>query len=185
MRGWVRMTFLVSIAGCGSNGGSGAVTSLPGSKTLATLSTADATQLCGDSVTYLIRNVSVAELCKRTGYDAAVFALETGAATTDAQIQMVCMTAVNQCPSPVPDGGAGTCSLGDTSSCATTATVDEYSLCISDATATLKAALPSFPTCSALTVASVAATQTDGGSGTATPPSCTKLMTDCPNISLP
>jgi hypothetical protein len=177
--------FLVSVVACGSSSGTGGVTSVAGNKSLATISPADATQLCIDSINYASRNIPKSDLCKRVGYAAAAqaFALQPGTAT-DTVVQMVCTTAVNQCNSASSDAGAGGCNIGTTSSCAATATVDEYSKCVSDTVATLKAGLQSFPACSEITVASLAAS-VDGGAGTPPPASCTKLMSDCPNISLP
>jgi hypothetical protein len=189
MRNWVKglgVTLLVSAVACSSSSGGGSVTSIPGSTGLATLTPAQATQLCTDSTSYVSRSISKSDTCKLLGFTAAAIAVGFGAATTDQAVQQTCQASVDQCNNSSPDGGTtGTCSIGDTSTCAATATVSEYSTCISDDVTAVKGSLSSIPACSALTIASL--TATDGGTGgtTTTPASCTKLMTDCPNLTIP
>jgi hypothetical protein len=188
MRNWVKglgVTLLVSAVACSSSGGGGSVTSVPGSKSLATLTPADTAQICTDTSAYVTRNVSKSDLCKLAGLFAAPFVLVGNPNATDADVQTACSDAVTSCNSSSADGGStATCSVGDTSTCNATATVDEYSKCVTDTTSALKGTLNAIPACSSLTVASLSA---DGGTGgTSTPPaSCVTLMNDCPDISPP
>ena len=161
------------------------MTSVPGSKSLATLTPADLTQICTDTGAYYSRNVTKADACKIAGFTAAALVFAFNSAATDTDLQTACSDAVTSCNSSSADGGTTTtCSVGDTSTCAATATVDEYSKCVTDAVAAQKASFAAIPACSSITVASLS---TDGGTGTTSnpPASCAMLMTDCPGVTVP
>jgi hypothetical protein len=189
MRIWVKglgVTLLVSAVACGSSsGGGGSVTSVPGNTGLATLTPAQATQLCTDTGAYLARNITKADACKLAGFTTTVLAFAFDSTLTDTQLQATCTMAVDSCNSSAADGGTTTtCSIGDTSTCAATATVSQYSTCVTDAVAGEKATFAAIPACSSLTAALLSA---DGGTGgtTGQPASCATLMSACPNITVP
>jgi hypothetical protein len=183
MRNWVKglgVTLLVSAVACSSSGGGGSVTGVAGNKTLMTLSSADAMQLCTDTGKYVGNNLSTADLCKLTAILAAGFS----GATTDADLQAACTTAFNSCTtsSAGGDGGATQCTI-DTSSCNATVTVSQFSACITDDVSATKATLNALPSCSAVTIAGL---NSDAGTGSSNPPaSCATLMSACPGLALP
>ena len=189
MRIWVKglgVTLLVSAVACSSgSGGGGSVTSVPGNTSLATLTPAQATQICTDSTAYASRSISKSDACKLVGFITVATGVAFGSVTTDQMAQTTCQAAVDSCNNSSSDAGAtGNCSIGDTSTCAATATVSEYSTCITDSVNATKSSLASIPACSSITLASLRA---DGGTGgtTTTPASCTKLTTDCPGLTIP
>jgi hypothetical protein len=190
MRIWVKglgVTLLVSAVACSSSGGGGgSVTSIPGSTALNTLTPAQATQLCTDTSAYVSRSITKSDACKLAGFTTAALSAALGAVTTDQQAQAACQAAVDSCNNSSSDAGTtGTCSIGDTSTCVATATVSEYSTCISDDVTAVKGSFASIPACSALTIASLTSADAGTGGTTTTPASCTKLSTDCPGLTIP
>jgi hypothetical protein len=169
------------VAGCGSSGSSG-VTSVPGTKTLKDLTPAELATLCSDSASYFRTHVT--GTCKLAGFFTAALAAEFDTTMTDAQLQALCNQSVASCNS-----GAGADAGASSQTCEAppatcTATVSEYSACVTDDATAINSAFGSIPACSSLTRASLNASTADAGSGsTSTPPaSCTTLETKCPGF---
>jgi hypothetical protein len=161
-------------------GDSGGVTSVSASQPLNALTSAQIMQLCADVAAY-VAQIPAADKCKIGGVSGAIIARDNGTATTDAQLQSACMSAVNLCPGNPQDGG--TCDIGDTSTCAATATVSEYTTCLSDLVTGTEQVASTLPTRSTLTASSVSAADS-ALAAAADPASCVKLMTDCPNLKV-
>jgi hypothetical protein len=64
-----------------------------------------------------------------------------------------------------------------------TATVTQYSACVTDTFVALNQVLGAIPSCSAITLAVLSAPSTGGT--TTTPQSCQPLVTACPGYSVP
>jgi hypothetical protein len=142
--------------GAGNTSGGGPfTTSVPASTPLTGLSSAQQTQLCKDFTTYADATL-VPALCKLDGLLAAAF---TGG-TTDAQVQAACAAGYSACLTA--DGGSTVmCNAnGVPSTC--TATVGDLTSCLN----MQSAAFAQVPSCSTLTVASLAGAFGDGGSAT-------------------
>ena len=108
---------------------------------------------------------------------------------SDAQIQMSCTQAYNDClaSDQSADGGAtSSCQMG-ASDPTCTATVSEISTCLNDDSAVLAQQTNALPSCGALTRASLnTATGTDADGGAADEPaSCKTVDTKCPGFSMP
>ncbi len=91
--------------GCSSSGGgkSGAfTTSVPPGTKLTALTPSQATQLCNDLNTYA-QGTLTSLLCKQLGVEAALFLEAFQSTATDAQLQMTCQAAYDDCLHP--DGG--------------------------------------------------------------------------------
>jgi len=139
----------------GSSGSGPFTTSVPGNTPLTGLSGTQQTQLCKDFTTYADSTLAPA-LCKLDGLLAAAF---TGG-TTDADVQAACAAGYSACLTA--DGGSTVmCNQnGAPSTC--TATVGDLTSCLNMQTA----AFAQIPSCSSLTVASLAGAFGDGGSAT-------------------
>jgi hypothetical protein len=184
--GVVGMSLVISlvvspIAGCGGSS-SGGVTSVPGTKTLKDLTPAELATLCSDSANYFRTHVT--STCKLAGFTVAALAAGFNPTITDAQLQALCNQGVASCNS---GGGADAGSSSQTcdpppATC--TATVSEYSACLTDDAAAINSAFGSIPSCSSLTRASLTASSADAGTGptATTPASCTTLETKCPGF---
>ena len=72
----------------GGAGAGGAITTLNGSRSLGSLSPAEATQLCNDTYAYYSRAISQATLCKEAGLAFGV----SSSAPTDAQLEQNCQS---------------------------------------------------------------------------------------------
>ncbi|HTB57084.1 MAG TPA: hypothetical protein VLC06_04385 [Polyangia bacterium] len=155
------------------------MTSVSGSQPLATATAAQLAQLCADTIAYSMQIVSAADSCKLTGLNTAIAAGGTGSAT-DAQLQEDCSDASGHCLAP-GDAGAESCDLGDLSSCAPTATISEYTACITEEGATIKQAVGSFPACNAVTASSLSSVSSTLAAARAGP-SCQKLAAACPGM---
>jgi hypothetical protein len=191
-------------AGCGgssSGNGSGFQSSVPASTPLDMLSAAQATQLCMTSLAYINTQVT-SELnskdfhCRTTGILAAAIQSSLTSGTTDAQLQMACTQAYNACLSAPADGGVtggldagtgtATCStaMSDLANC--TATVGQYDSCVNG---TVSAIQTAFPPCNQLTMATITALLSDGGSSSGSgaafsAPACMAISTACPGFTM-
>jgi hypothetical protein len=195
---------MVLVAGCGgssSGSGSGFQSSAPANTPLDMLSAAQAMQLCMTSLAYIKTQVT-SEIdskdfqCRTTGILAAAIESSSTAGTTNAQLQTACTQAYNACLSAPADGGvnggldAGTgtdnCStaMSDLANC--TATVGQYTSCVNG---TVSAIQTAFPPCNQLTMATITALLSDGGSSSASgtdfsAPACMAISTACPGFTM-
>jgi hypothetical protein len=130
----------VGIASGGNTGSSSApsITSLNGNKPLGTLSTTEAGQLCTDTSTCYGKSISKEDLCKWKGLAHGV----STSAPTDADLQAACGSEESTCSSAA--AGALTCKAIPA---ACTATVAQYSTCITDKAAAFNAAVKALPGC--------------------------------------
>ena len=160
----------------GSSSGGISVTTI--SNTTA-LNAADATQLCKDTYAYFGKAIPMATACKYKGLSFAT----SSSATSDSQFQQVCTDHETACL----QSGSGVGSADDPgcsnipSTC--TATVAEYSACISDEVAAFNQSMNGLPSCAT-------ATSADGSAVwqvmIPTPPaSCDSLTNECQALSPP
>ena len=164
----------------GATGGSSgnSVTGVSGTKTIGTLSAAEATQLCNDTYSYFGTAIPHATACKWNGlYRAA----SSSSMTTD-QLRTGCSLAENSCLQS--DAGAfSNPGCGDVpKSC--TATVAQYSACIMDEVTEFNQTVNGFPSCMTVTMAGTGPIF-DALAGGNPPASCTSLADACPALLVP
>jgi len=169
----------------GGGGGGGFSTSVPGSTKLSSLTTAQAAQLCTDLTTYENSQSSTqtAEICKGVGIDAAAEAQATSSTMlSDAQLQAACTIGYSDCTSA--DGGSSgvSCDSSTFAGAPTTCTssVSDVQKCITDMNAANATYYGALPSCGALTAATLASAEADGGiSSSPDPASCVPIETNC------
>lgn len=171
----------ISSCGGGSSGGAGSVTSVSATRMLNGLSASETTQLCVDSHAYAGRALSMPNTCN---FSAVLLTAFAGPAT-DAEARMTCTSVYNQClASPsTADPQPPTCDAIP-ENC--TATVAQYSACLSDGVASVNEELGALPKCSALTLASLSTASSGAPSGT--PPTtvaCMAFAAACPGYMPP
>ena len=164
-----------SSAATGGSSGSGAsVTTLDGTKSLGSLTAAEATQLCNDAYAYFGQAISRATLCKATGLSSAV----SSSAPTDAVMQQYCTQYENTClqagPSSPSCGAIPTPCSG---------TVAQYSTCIVDKASAYNQGVNGLASCTVVTRNDLPAIW---DFVTANPPaSCTELDATCAGLDVP
>src|SRR6185295_16506160 len=132
-------------AGASAAAGPGAaasVTTLSESKSLRSLSLAEAAQLCNDTYAYYGRSISQAVLCKEAGLAYGV----SSSSPTDAQLRENCTKQEADCLAsavavPICNSIPMSCSV----------TVAQYSTCIADQVAAFNAGVTPLVSCSAVT----------------------------------
>jgi hypothetical protein len=176
--------------GCGGGGGgSGFSTSVPPGTPLNKLSASDATKLCMDTGTFVNAQVKAdlgnkAFECRVASDDVALNSAT--ATTTDAMLQQACQEFYQTClTTPIPaDAGVGDfedtsstdCSTAPTDVASCTATVAQYSACVSETVTDIQII---FPACNQLTTTSLSV---DAGAS-ATGPACTTFYALCPSFA--
>ena len=170
---------IFTVVGCGGgSGGGGSVTSVSGSKPLGTLTSSEQTKLCNDTGAYIGRSLSKADTCRLAAF---VLAALSGA-STDAELRTACSMAESQCNSAPSSGGTtGTC---DPIPASCTATVDQYSACVSAEVTATKQSLQSIPSCSTITLADLTSGGT-GGDNAPPPQACVDFTAACPGYTVP
>ncbi|MES1206335.1 MAG: arabinofuranosidase catalytic domain-containing protein [Pseudomonadota bacterium] len=128
-------------SGAGGTAAGGPLTTLTGSRSLGSLSSAEATQLCNDTYAYYARAISQATLCKEAGLAFGV----SSSAPTDAQLQHNCQSQEAACLAAAP--AVPSCS-SIPASCP--ATVTQYTACISDQVAAFNAGVSALASCAAV-----------------------------------
>ena len=162
------------ITGSGGTGGGGSVTTVGGSETLASLTPAESTQLCKDTSSYFGQNISKATLCKEAGLGYAV----SSSAPSDTQLQKNCTTQEATCL----QGGPAVANCTDiTASC--TATVAQYSACITDRVADFNQKVSALAACATVTKADLTAVWDFMSANL--PASCTLVTDQCPTLDIP
>ena len=174
------------IAGAGGGGGGGpgtgggsSVTSISGTKALGTLTTAEVNQLCDDTKAYFMGSISKANSCKFSALSNAA----STSAPSDAVLRANCAAMENSCNASDAMGpGAATSCLPPASTC--TATVAQYSACITGGAALLTQSAGTLPNCSAVRLADIspifAAVE-----ALYQVPGCMPLTTACPEFLFP
>jgi hypothetical protein len=163
----------------GGASGEGSVTTLSGTEALNALTAADATQLCKDTYAYFGKAIPMATACKYKGLSTAT----SSSASTDSQMQQICTdheTACTQAGSGVGSADNPGCSALP-STC--TATVTQYSACISDEVAIFIQGMSGLPSCATATSASISAVWEV--MAPTSPDSCDSLANKCPELSPP
>ena len=158
----------------GGAGGGGSVTSVSGGKTLGSLTPSEATQLCQDTSAYFGKNISPATLCKEAGLGFSV----SSSAPTDAQLEQNCSGREAEC---LQGGPAIANCTAISANC--TATVDQYSACITDRVAAFNQQVNALPSCATVTLPDLAAVW-DFMTG-ALPASCTPVTDKCQTLDIP
>jgi len=160
--------------GSGGTGGGGSVTNVDGGKPLGGLTPSESAQLCQDTSAYFGRNISQATLCKEAGLGYAV----SSSASSDAQLQKNCATQEATCLQGGP-AIANCTSIG--ASC--TATVAQYSACITDRVADFNQKVSALASCATVTLPDLQAVWVfmDG----TLPASCTVVTDQCPTLDIP
>ena len=164
--------------GAGGGGGTGSsVTTINGTKALNALTPTEVTQLCDDTYAYFGTAIPKATTCRWRGlaYGAS------SSAPTDAQLQTSCTNKETSCLGSA-DPWADNLGCNDLPATCT-ATVAQYSACISDEVTAFIQLVNGFPMCSAL-VRSNASEILNAIAG-APPASCASLMNTCPELSPP
>ena len=160
--------------GGGAASGGGSVTTLSGSKSLGSLSAADATQLCNDTYAYYQRSISQAVLCKESGLAYGV----SSSAPTDAQLQQNCKSLEGACLTAPP--AVASCGSIPTSC---SMTVAQYAACIADQAAAFNAGVAALPGCATVTQNDL---QGVWNLVTGDPPaSCASLANTCAALEIP
>jgi hypothetical protein len=163
----------------GSSSGGTSVTTISDSKALNALTPADSTQLCKDVYAYFGKNIPMATACKFKGLSSAT----SSSAPSDSQFQQVCKDHEATCT----QAGSGVGSA-DNPGCSAipstcTATVAQYSACISDEVVAFNQGMSGLPSCATAGSASISAVwQVMIPS---VPASCDSLTTTCPELSPP
>jgi hypothetical protein len=160
----------------GAAGTNSAVTTLSGTKTVGTLTTAEASQLCNDVYMYFGTAIPNATACKWKGLSYAA----SSSAPTQAMLQQNCTTQQSSCGIDPWANNAGCSDLP--AGC--TATVAEYSACIKDTVVAFIQTVNGLPMCSALTSADTAKIF-DAQAGAGSPASCDTLANKCPDLTAP
>jgi hypothetical protein len=166
--------------GAGGSSSSGtSVTTFGDSNALNALSPADATQLCKDVYAYFGKNIPMATACKFKGLSSAT----SSSAPSDSQFQQVCKDHEATCT----QAGSGVGSADDPgcspipSTC--TATVAQYSACISDEVVAFNQGMSGLPSCATAGSASISAVWKV--MIPTAPASCDSLTNTCPELSPP
>ena len=155
------------------------MTTITSNKPLGTLTAAESTQLCDDTKAYFMRSISKANSCKF----AALSNAASTSAPSDAVLRTNCTSMETSCnASDAMGAGAATSCLPPPPTC--TATVAQYSACITDGAAALTQSANTLPNCSALRLADIspifAAVE-----ALYLVPGCAALMAVCPDLVFP
>jgi len=136
--------------GTGGGAGGGSVTSISGSRTLGSLTKAESDQLCDDTKAYFMTAISKANSCKFSALSNAA----STSAPNDTVLRTNCTSMETSCNASATMGpGAATSCFMPPATC--TATVAQYSACISDGAALLNQSATTLPSCSAVRLADI------------------------------
>lgn len=174
LRGLVVGSMVAMAAACGGGGGTpdwgeAIPTSVPGNKPISTLTPAERGQLCTDIGQWAMSGAFLTDGCNATAWLATSLAASGDTTMTDADLQTTCQMLYSACVA----GGVTTNCNQVPATC--TATVSEYTRCLSDSVD----ALGGLPPCSAVTRASLP-TVVAGLTSQPTSAACTALQRMCP-----
>lgn len=160
-------------AGVAGSAGTGSAP-LSGSKTLGSLSAAEATQLCNDTYDVFNRSIAKADLCKKAGLAFGV----SSSAPTDPQLQQNCKSQESECLANPP--AAAVCN-SIPKPCPVT--VEQYMKCVTDEVSALNAGVAPLAGCATVTHDDLPDVW---GLVAADPPaSCGSLSDMCPGLDVP
>ena len=153
------------------------VTTLSGSNAVNALTTTEATQLCDDTYAYFGSAIPRATACKWKGLSYAA----SSSPPTDARLQSNCTSTETSCLSAGSTTNPGCSDIPSTC----TATVAEYSACISDEVAAFIPAVSGLADCATATKTDMTAVWDILGGGVKPPASCASLTDKCPEMNIP
>ncbi|HVV51473.1 MAG TPA: hypothetical protein VHO06_17525 [Polyangia bacterium] len=161
----------------GTGTGGSAVTTLSNNKAINALTAAEGTQLCNNTYAYFGSAIPQATTCKWQGLAYAV----QSSAPSDTVLQQQCTKQLNSCQQAAdPWANNPGC---NTLPADCTATVAQYSTCISDEATAFMQTVSGLPTCATVTMSSTSSI-TDAQLA-APPASCASLMDACPDLYPP
>ena len=165
----------------GAAPGGGFMTSVPGTTPVKDLTPDQKTQLCSDIEKWADATV----LAPLADFQCKALALVAAAqATTDADAQTACKSALTDCTAD-PSSGTGMCNADTSATC--TATVADLSVCYNDTAAAVATLAGTVPSCDGKTLAqdqaALAALAASGDAGFTEPASCTKFDTECGSMT--
>jgi hypothetical protein len=160
----------------GGASGEGSVTTLSGTKELNALTPEEATQLCDDTYAYFASAIPREISCK---WKALAYATSSSAPSEE-KLRSNCTTKETTClAGSAPTGNPGCGEIPP--SC--TATVAEYSACISEEVADFIKTVEGLPSCADFTSEGTSAIW--DVMGASLPPNCTSLNDECPALYPP
>jgi len=162
----------------GGAGGGGSVTNLSGTKALNALTAEEATKLCDDTYAYFGSAIPQATACKWKGLS---YATSSSAPTQD-KLRSNCTSKETGCQAADPSAVWPNPGCGDLPSTCT-ATVAEYSACISDEVTDFNQTVNGLPSCTEFTSAGTSAIWDAMGANA--PAGCTSLTDKCPDLYPP
>ena len=162
-------------SGSGSDAGGLSVTTLDASRSLGSLTTAEAARLCADTFAYLAATIAKTTTCKWSALKQAA----SSSSPSDAMLQMFCSNNESACD----QSDAGAAPMCDPLPSPCMATVGQYSACIRDEAAALVQTVKGFPSCAMLQRSNTSDIFTAEGADA--PPSCTALSNACNGINPP
>jgi len=163
--------------GGGSGSGSGFTTSVNGSASLGSLTSSQQMQLCSDTLSFVGNSVEPAE-CKEAGFEAAAELASVDASETDSELQSACMSAYNDCLGGIGIDGGVSCSFSNLTPGNCTATVAQFSNCLTDLANAEQQVANGLPSCSEITRAGLVSSADAGA--VLTSASCSALEQMCP-----
>lgn len=187
--GWNLLGLITAgaLVGCGSGGSGGFSTSAPSSTQIQNLTPSQASQVCDDVNSYLMKEIDSATFCQVAAVAGTAMQAMQDTTLTDAQLQTLCAAAAPVvCALLTTDAGAnGNADAGSSFACGSTtgctATVAQLSACVNDTGAAFSTYEKMFPNCSMITRAKLATLNLDASP--AEPSSCQILDTSCPNFN--
>jgi hypothetical protein len=178
--GSARSTEAAPAGSCTRLAGGTAVTDLCGAALLNSLTGAEAMQLCSDTSAYVAGSITRATGCKYAG----IIAAASNSSPTEAQLQASCAATERTCnqDDTVMRPGENTLCSQIPRTC--TATVEQYSTCITDEALLFEQGASALISCSMLTFGNLSTAYTVPTAASEAP-SCRAVKAACPTFSLP
>jgi hypothetical protein len=170
----------VAPGSCSMTAGGTGVTNLCGAAPLNTLSAMESVQLCNDTSDYIASAIGRATGCKYVGIVAAA----SNSSPTEEQLQAACSVSEGACNQDATIAGPGANTLCGQIPPTCTATVEQYSACVTDEAELFDQGATELVSCSMLTFGNLSAAY-DVPTAASAAPSCMAIKTACPNFSLP
>jgi hypothetical protein len=170
----------VSASGCSKTAGGTAVTGLCGGAPLNTLTAAEAATLCTDTSAYIASAIGRANGCKYLG----IIAAASNSAPSEEQLQAACSTSESACNEDASIAGPGANTLCGSVPPTCTATVEQYSTCVTGQAVVFDQGASELVSCSMLTFGNLS-TAYDVPMAATAAPACMAIKTACPSFTLP
>jgi hypothetical protein len=160
--------------------GGTAVTNLCGAAALNTLSMGEALQLCSDTSAFIASAIGRESGCKYLGIVAAA----SNSSPTEEQLQAACSVSEDACNEDATIAGAGANTLCGQIPPTCTATVEQYSACVTDEAELFDQEASELFSCSMLTFGNLS-TVYDVPMAASAVPSCMTIKAACPSFTVP